>query len=132
MKRIITIIIFVLVTAGAVAYFLFFAPPPEPKTSYFVPGDHFVTNIKDSTRLLKVTIVLELSTINPDETKKYLTEHSHIIRDVIVFMLRSKTEEELRSNDIQNTLRTEIVDRLKTELKLDYIKTIYFNDYVIQ
>ncbi|MFA5675354.1 MAG: flagellar basal body-associated FliL family protein [Christensenellales bacterium] len=132
MKKVITIIVFVLIVAGAAAYFLFLAPPPEPKTSFFVPGDHFVTNIKDSTRLLKVTIVIELSTLNPEETKSYLTERSHIIRDVIVFLLRSKTEEELRSNEIQNTLRGEIVDRLKSELKLDYIKTIYFNDYVIQ
>ncbi len=132
MKKVITIIVLVLIAAGALTYFLFLAPPPEVQTSYFVPGDYFVTNIKDSTRLLKVTIVIELSTTNPDETQEYLTERSHIIRDNIVFLLRSKTEEDLRSNDIQKTLREEIVDRLKTELKLDYINTIYFNDYVIQ
>ncbi len=132
MKKILIIVGGVLVVAGAAVYFLFLAPPPEPETMFYVPGDYFVTNIADSTRLLKATIVLEISTTQKDEVTKYLTENNHILRDVIVFTLRSKTEEELRSQGIEDQLRTEIVRNLKEKMGLDYITTIYFNDYVIQ
>ena len=107
-------------------------PPPAAETIYYVPGDYFVTNITDSTRLLKTTIVLELSTAEADKVTEYLTENNHILRDIIVFTLRSKTEDELRSNGIEETLRTELVNNLESKMGLDYIVTIYFNDYVIQ
>ena len=132
MKKVIIIIIAVLVVAGAAVYFLFLTPPPEPETIFYTPGDYFVTNIKDSDALIKVTIVLELSTTDPDGTTDYLTENNHIIRDSIVFTLRSKTEEELRSQGIEEQLRKEIVNNLESKMGLDYITTIYFNDYVIQ
>ena len=132
MKKILIIVGVVIVVAGAAVYFLFLAPPPQPETMFYVPGDYFVTNISDSTRLLKATIVLEISTTDPTGVTKYLTENNHIIRDNIVFTLRSKTEEELRSQGIEEQLRTEIVNNLKSKMGLDYITTIYFNDYVIQ
>jgi flagellar FliL protein len=132
MKKILIIVIAALIVAGAAVYLLFLMPPPAAETVYYVPGDYFVTNIADSTRLLKTTIVLELSTTDPDGVKAYLTENNHILRDIIVFTLRSKTEEELRSNEIEKTLRDEIVNNLESKMGLDYIVTIYFNDYVIQ
>jgi len=132
MKKILIIVIATLIVAGAAVYLLFLMPPPAAETVYYVPGDYFVTNIADSTRLLKTTIVLELSTTDPDGVTAYLTENNHILRDIIVFTLRSKTEEELRSNEIEKTLRDEIVNNLESKMGLDYIVTIYFNDYVIQ
>ena len=132
MKKILIIVAVAVIVAGAAVYLLFLMPPPAPETVYYVPGDYFVTNISDSTRLLKTTIVLEISTTDPDGVTEYLTENNHIIRDVIVFTLRNKTEDELRSNDIEKTLRSEIVNNLESKMGLDYIVTIYFNDYVIQ
>jgi flagellar basal body-associated protein FliL len=132
MKKILIIIIAVVVVVGAAVYFLFLSPPPKPETIFYVPGEYFVTNIADSTRLLKATIVLEISTTEPDAVTLYLTENNHIIRDNIVFTLRSKSEGELRSEGIEETLRTEIVKNLESKMGLDYITTIYFNDYVIQ
>jgi len=132
MKKILIIVLVVLIAGGAAAYALFLVPPPAAETVFYVPGDYFVTNIADSTRLLKTTIVIELSTTEPDKKVEYLTENNHILRDIIVFTLRSKKEDELRSNDIEKTLRDEIVNNLESKMGLDYIKTIYFNDYVIQ
>lgn len=131
MKKVIIIIAaVVLVGAGVASYFLFFAnKEPEPVEVFYVPGDYFVTNIKDSKYLLKSTIVLEL---NQEEKEEYLTEYNHVIRDIIVFTLREKTEEELRSSGIQDVLRTEIVEKLQEEMGIDYIVYVYFNDYVIQ
>jgi flagellar protein FliL len=134
-KKAVIIIIVLLVVAAAVGvYFFVIAKPPEKTYSYYEPGDYFVTNIKDSNSLIKTTIVLELYVYEKDldSVTTYLTENNHIIRDIIVFTLRSKTEEELRSQDIDKTLRQEIVQRISEEMGIDYIQTIYFNDYVIQ
>lgn len=128
-KKVIIIIVVLLVIASVASYFLFFNKEKAPVVSYYVPGDFFVTNVKDSMYLLKTTIVLEL---NVDDKKEYLTKRNHIIRDVIVFSLREKNEEELRSTGIQETLRSEIVAKLNEKLGVDYIVSLYFNDYVLQ
>ena len=132
MKKIIIIGIVVIVAATGIFFLFFSSGEKEPDISYYTPGDYFVTNIKDSTRLLQVTIVLELATYDPEGTDEYLTENNQIIRDNILFILREKTEDELRSTGIEDTLREEIVAALKKEMGLGYIKTLYFNDYVIQ
>lgn len=131
MKKIIIIIIaVVLVGAGVASYFLFFSNKEAPVIrAFYTPGDFFVTNIKDSKYLLKSTIVIELNEEGMDE---YLTEYNHIIRDIIVFTLRDKTEDELRNSGIQEELRKEIVQKIKSEMDIDYVVDIFFNDYVIQ
>lgn len=133
MKKIIIIIGVIVIAVAAGAYFLFSSSgEKEPDISYYTPGEYFVTNIKDSTRLLQATVVLELATYDSEGTDEYLTENNQIIRDTILFILREKTENELRSTGIEDTLRQEIVAALHKEMGLDYIQTIYFNDYVIQ
>jgi flagellar basal body-associated protein FliL len=131
-KKVIIIVVLVLVVGAAAAYFLLFSGPKEPQTSYYTPGDYFVTNIKDSTRLVKVTLVLGISTPEPTKAQEELTEVNHVIRDIIVFTLRDKTENELRSDSIKDTLNTELVKKLNEGLDVDFITTIYFNDFVIQ
>lgn len=128
-KKIIMIILIVAIVVVATYFIVINKSPEEPKISYYSPGDFFVTNIKDSTRLLKTTIVIELTKENEDE---YLTKNNHVIRDVVVFTLREKTEEELRSTGFQDELRSEIVSMLTEKMEIDCIQTIYFNDYVIQ
>ncbi len=132
MKKIIIIAAIALVVVAAAVYFLFLQPPPPAETSYYTPGDYFVTNIKDSTRLLKVTIVLEVVSTKTEEVTENLTENNHVIRDIILSTLRNKTEEDLRDVSSQDALRKEIVDNLKTQMGIDYLTTLFFNDFVIQ
>jgi flagellar FliL protein len=134
-KKLILIILVVLIVVSAVClYFFVFKKAPEKVYSYYEPGDYFVTNVKDSTSLIKTTIVLEIYAYEKDmeDITAFLTQNNHIIRDIIVFTLRSKTEEELRSQDIAAELRDEIVQRISERMDIDYIATVYFNDYVIQ
>ncbi len=134
-KKLIIIIAVVLVIVIAICLYLFvFTKPPEKIYSFYEPGDYFVTNIKDSTSLIKTTIVLELYVYESDleDVTTYLTEHNHIIRDIIVFTMRSKTEQELRAQDIADSLREEIVQRINGQMGIDYVTAIYFNDYVVQ
>lgn len=134
MKKVIIILIMVLAAAAAV-YFAFLAPggEQEPAKSIYVPGDYFITNIKDSKALLKTTIVLEVDRAADDkEFHKQLKENNHMIRDTIVFILRSKTETELRSAEIRGVLENEIIAAVNQRLGIDNIKAVYFNDYVLQ
>ncbi len=132
-KKIIIIVAVVIVAAAAGIYFMVLNPgESEPEISYYLPGDYFVTNIKDSKRLLQATIVLELATNDLAGTEAFLTENNHILRDVIVFTLREKTEAELRSIGVEDELREKIVSKLSEEMDADYIRTVYFDDFVIQ
>jgi len=132
MKKVIIIIVAVLVVAGVAVYFLFLKPAPEPELSYYSPGESFVTNIKDSVRLLKTSVVLEISTTDTEKVQEYLKEHNHVIRDIIVFTLRGKTEEELRSMGIDEGLREELRKNISKKMGIDYLQKVYFNDFVIQ
>ena len=132
MKKIIIIAAIALVVVAAAVYFLFLQPPPKPETSYYTPGDYFVTNIKDSSRLLKATIILEVMSTKTEEVTEYLTENNHIIRDNILATLRNKTEDQLREASSQDALRDEIIDNLNQQMEIDYLTTLYFNDFVIQ
>ncbi|MGE5495299.1 MAG: flagellar basal body-associated protein FliL [Burkholderiales bacterium] len=131
-KNVIIIVVIALIAVGAAAYFLFLSGPGEPKSGFYMPGDYFVTNIKGSERLVKVTLVLGISTPDLVKAQEQLTEVNHVIRDIIVFSLREKTEDELRADSIKETLNEELVKKLNEGLGIDYITTIYFNDFVIQ
>ncbi len=132
MKKIIIIIVAVLLVVGGAVYFLFLQPPPQPEISFYSTGESFVTNIKDSLRLLKTSVVLEISTTETEDIKTYLTENNHVLRDIIVFTLREKTEDELRSMDVQDGLREEIRTNISDKMGIDYLQKVYFNDFVIQ
>jgi flagellar basal body-associated protein FliL len=133
-KVIIIILVAVIVAAAGTVYYTVIKKPPEKIESYYKPGDYFVTNIKDSPSLIKTTIVLELYAYEKDleDINKYLTKNNHVIRDIIVFKLRSMTEEELLSQDVAEALRKDLVKSINDQMDIDYITTVYFNDYVIQ
>ncbi|MDL2289344.1 flagellar basal body-associated FliL family protein [Clostridia bacterium OttesenSCG-928-F22] len=134
MKKII-IIVLALLVVGGVAVFMFVLPKeegPEPRSLY-TPGDYFVTNDKDGKNMVKTTIVLEVNKKADDEEfKTFMDENQPKIRDTIVFILRSKSLDELRSQDIKTVLTSEIVQAINEALEIDNVKTIYFNDYVVQ
>ncbi len=133
MKKKLLIIILVVVLAGGGAAFYFFVyqggEAKETPLYSYVPGDYFVTNVKDSGKLFKVTVVLML---NEEKLQEKLKEKEYIIRDSIIHKLRELTEEDIRSEDIQNRLRDEIRYQLNMDLGIDNIVKVYFNDFVMQ
>jgi flagellar basal body-associated protein FliL len=134
MKKIIIIIAAVLLVGGGAAFILLSPKPvPEPKTSLFKLGDSFITNIKDSKSLLKTTIEIEYdSTEKAEDKAAFLAEKNTVMRDSIIILLSGKTEAELRSQDIQDKLRSETIVLLEQKLGVDYLKTVYFDDFVLQ
>ena len=132
------LIFIVLIVVGGVAAFLLLGAKKTTETvklpTYFTyqPGDYFITNVKDSKALLKTTIVLELEEKDREKQDTFLADNEQIIREVIVFALSDKTEEQLRSSGIHEELRAELIRKISEKLGMDYLHTIYFSDYVLQ
>ncbi|SMC35764.1 flagellar basal body-associated FliL family protein [Papillibacter cinnamivorans] len=137
-KKIIIIAAVVLIAAGA-AFYLFILKPSSEKNVDEKPAledlysypleDSFITNVKDSNKLFKSTIVLMLSS---EKVSKELADKEYVIRDTILFQLRNLTEDDLRSDDIQDKLRSQLSGDLNAALGIDSIVTVYFNDFVMQ
>ena len=135
-KKKIVIILAVLVMAAA-AYFLFAAGGgsgngksggKETEYVYAVKAS-FVTNVKDSVKLFKATIVLVADEGGLDT---FFKEKQCIIRDVVLFELRDLTEEDIRSPDIMDRLRTSLPASLNAALETESIISVYFTDFVMQ
>ncbi len=145
-KLLVIIAAIVVVIGGALAAVFLFVlpgmsggeakPTPPPTIQYYKPGDYIVTNIRDSARLIKATIVLEYEEdkdpVKAADQLNYLKKNEHIIRDVIIFTIRGKDEGELRSEEIRDSLREEITQKLKERLELPFITTVIYNDFVLQ
>ena len=96
---------------------------------YYVPGDYFVTNIKDSKSLSKISVSLALT--GKDQTE-LLTTNNALIRSCIVDVMRSHTDEELRAVDATAMLSEEMAASLNKALQMEDILNVYISDYVIQ
>lgn len=131
---IVLLVLIILLGAAAAIYFVMFAPDKEAVEyrSSYVPGDYFITNVKDSENLVKTTIVLVVDKSEEDkEFFNMLSDKNYIIRDTIVMILRSKTYKELCEDDIKSILTEEIVNKVNEALGITNIVTIYFSDYVV-
>jgi flagellar basal body-associated protein FliL len=133
MNKIIVMAVAVLVvTAGAFYYFVL-KPVPQPAPITFSPGDYFVTNVKDSNRLLKTTVVLVIDNgVAYSKLPVHLEEHISQVRDTIIFILRELNEEEIRASGVEESLRKSIRLALNEKLATEGIKDILFNDFVMQ
>jgi flagellar basal body-associated protein FliL len=95
---------------------------------YYDPGDKFVTDIADSKRVIGADLVIRMS---DSRREAYLAENNQRIRNTVVFILRAKTEAELKSRSIEATLNEEILDRLNDEFDSDEFVQVYFNEFVV-
>ena len=129
------ILLVVAIGAGAAYYFILrpaaaAAAAEKPAELYeYAISDSFVTNVKDSNKLLKTTIVLVVDEKDLDD---FLDENQYTIRDTILFILRGLTEDDIKNDDIQDTLRQSIPEALNEALEIDSIVSIYFSDFVMQ
>lgn len=94
----------------------------------FETGDYFVVNLKDSNRLLKITIVLVLDT---DTLEEMMTSSAFEIRDTIATILRDQDEETMRSIDLSG-VKEKIRTGLNEKLEIDNITDILFTDIAVQ
>lgn len=132
---IIVIVLLLAVIAGGAYYFLVVRKSQSQKktqeSSYYTYelDDAFVTNVKDSQKLFKASVVLVLDTDKLDDTLK---DKEPVIRDTILFMFRDLTEEDICSDTIQNKLRKEIPAAINKKLHIKDVVSVYFGDFVMQ
>jgi len=94
----------------------------------YTPGDVFTTNVKDSYRILKTSIVL---VVNKEGMEETLAKENTRIRDSIIFLLRQLDEDAVRAPGTQERLRNDIITALNERLELDIFVEVLFNDFVM-
>lgn len=133
-KLMIIIIGAVLLIGAAVAVYFFVLrgsnEAEEPVVVYnYAIENAFVTNVKDSTKLFKTTVIL---VVNEEGMEETLDSNIYIIRDTILFIMRNLTEADISSSDIRERLQNSIPAALNEALQIENIVTIYFSDFVMQ
>jgi len=91
--------------------------------------ESFISNVKDSNRILKVTIKMELSNSKIQEIVKARNPE---IRHEINLLLRGKTEEDLKGSEGQSNLQKEILNVTRKLLNTEKVLNVYFDEFIIQ
>lgn len=90
--------------------------------------DSFVSNIKESRRILKITIKIELANKKIEELIKAREPE---IRNEINFILRSKTEQDLEGSEGQTKLQKQILESIRKIIKSEKVLNVYFDEFII-
>jgi flagellar basal body-associated protein FliL len=112
MKKMLPFLLIILLAGAGVAGYVFFLMPEKPPVdSSFTldPGDQFVTDIAGSRRLLCTDLVFKMADV---KREAYYTANMPIIRNAVISILRSKSEADLRQDQVETGLDQEILDRL--------------------
>lgn len=137
LKKIILLLVvfFVLLGGGAFAYLLLFDEPSPKGTAHvekaIMPLEPFLVNLadKDSRRYLKVKIDLE---VDSEKTAKVLEKTMPRIRDQLIFLLSSKSYQEIASPEGKHQLKKEILARLAALPSGKKISGAFFTEFVAQ
>ena len=131
MKKIVVVLIAVVAIAAVVGvYFFVFRgddDKPELRVEYS-PGEHFTVNMKNSTRIFRVGIVL---VVNSEDLEEFLIAENNRIRDTIIFILRELDEEDVKQEGTHDSLRRSILLALNNRLGIDNFVEVLFNDFVM-
>lgn len=92
-------------------------------------NDSFISNVKDSNKILKITVRLELSNSKVEEV---INARSPELRNEINLLLRGKTEEDLKGSEGQSNLQKEILSVVRKLLNTDKVLNVYFDEFIIQ
>jgi len=132
----IIILLLLLIISGIIVYMIFNAPKEvteEPikidkKLMMVSIGDSFVNNVKESKKICKLTLKVEIN----KEVAELVTYRESEIRDRINALVRSKTEEDLSGKEGQEKLQKEIVEMIRKIINSEEIKNVYFDEFIVQ
>lgn len=127
MKKVIIIVMCILIIGGSVGA-IFYLKSRPPKPVYYGFKDTLISDIRDSKKHLVFSPTLK---IRKKGKEKYLDEHARIIRNVILFVVREKTEAELTDTDDIEALSGEIIFRLSEQMDVSFIEEVFFDQYYI-
>lgn len=130
------ILLLLLIVSGIIIYVLLNNPrvvKEEPikidKNIMMVTvGDSFVNNVKDSKKICKLTMKVEIG----KEVAELVTYRESEIRDKINSIMRSKSEADLAGKEGQEKLQKEIVAAIRDIINSEEIRNVYFDEFIVQ
>lgn len=137
MLLILIVVVLLIVIASGVVFFVVSTKALKPKEEtlkinknivMYSFDDSFVTNIKDSRKILKSVIEVELENKKIEELLKAREPE---IRNEINLILRSKNEQDFEGSEGQSRLQKEILESLRKIIKTDKVLNVYFNEFII-
>jgi len=132
-KTILIVIVAVILSFGvAFLYFNSFASTNKPQeiTYYnYSPGGEFITNLKGDGKFVKATIELQVADKN---ILKTLEERNPQIRDLIIQILRGKTEQDVEGPEGQEKLKNDIKNGINKIIGEGKIVNVYFDEFIVQ
>lgn len=80
---------------------------------------------------IRLNIILEYPQANKNLTKE-LSENQHLIRDVLIAHLRSKTHSEVSAADASETLKKDLLRVINRNLQSGDVGEIFFTEFLVQ
>lgn len=94
-----------------------------------IPLETFIVNLAGSRGQRIVKINMELEVQNP-EVSKEIDKLRPKIRDIILFIVSSKTYAEVATREGKDSLRDEIRDQVNLFLTKGQVKRVYFTEFI--
>jgi len=131
-KTIIIVVVAVVISFGAA--FMFFnstsSNKPKELTYYnYSPGSEFITNLKGDGKFVKASVELQFYDKN---VQKVLEEQNPKIRDLIIQILRSKTEKDVEGPEGQLKLQNDIKNAINKIIGEGKVVNVYFDEFIVQ
>jgi flagellar FliL protein len=109
------------------------APPADahPGESVTVPLQAFVVNLSGENGRRYLRLVVQLQ-VRGAKGKEEIEKHAGKVRDRLIFLLSSKTFEDLNTSEGKYQLQTEITKKLNDALGGAVVEKTYFTEFVVQ
>lgn len=101
----------------------------QNEEKYYISLDDMYCNIKDSKRILKVRVTVEVSN---KKSLKNVEEKQFLVRNKINEIIRSKTEDDLQGTEGQIALQKGITNSLVQIFDDENITNVYFDELILQ
>src|SRR6266446_3320379 len=103
----------------------------KPAVGALLALEPFIANLgdEDGKRYLKATLQVEFFNARvPDE----FTARQAQVRDLLLTLFTSKQFAEIRTPQGKALLRDEIINRINRALNRDFVKAVYFTEFIVQ
>lgn len=134
---VIIIVLLLIIVSGIILYVFVLNKPVEEekikeleiddKMTEFV-FDPFVNNVRDSRKVSKITIKLDIDkTLN-----EILTNRTTEITDAINLIIRDKTEQDYAGSEGQQKLKNEVLAKIQEILRTKKTIKVYVSEMIVQ
>lgn len=94
--------------------------------------DSFINNVNNSSKMIKVSIELELNKKNDKKLEELAAYKLPEMRDRINLIIRGKGEQDLMGPQGQENLKKEILSAIRQILGQEKVVNVYFSEFIVQ